>query len=456
MARERGFAIDADGFERLMQEQRERARAAQKKEIVKLSEIKTKEATKFLGYETLSAEGTILEIVENNGKFAAVLDQSPCYAEMGGQIGDAGTLSARGRSWKITNTTKSGNVFLHFVEGEEPPPVGAKATIVADEKRRRAIERNHTATHLLHFALHELVGKDVAQKGSFVADDKMTFDFNSAALSPEQVAAVERRVNELILENAPVCWTEVAHEEVKNNAGVMQFFGEKYGDVVRVIQIGGNAHALDGYSMELCGGTHVRAVGELGLFRIVSESAIAAGVRRIEALTGMGAYDFARAEAQELKSLSEKSKTPISDLGKKFEAMQEERSALIKQLEAFRQKELAGLAKTLLADAKELAGTKRVSAVVPAENPNDLRELASQLVKQLGENGVVILGAKLAEDKVSVCAACAPGAIKAGTAAGKLVSEICGKLGGKGGGKPDFAMGGGKDASALAQVFQNL
>ncbi|MGF0069426.1 alanine--tRNA ligase [Candidatus Spyradosoma sp. SGI.093] len=457
MARERGYSVDEKAFEALMTEQRERARAAQKKQIVTLSEIETKDATQFLGYETLSAEATILEIVDSKGKLAVVLDRTPCYAEMGGQVGDTGTLSARGRAWKIVNTQKSGNVFLHFVEGDEPPPVGAKATVVVDEKRRRAIERNHTATHLLHYALHSVVGKDVSQKGSFVSDEKLTFDFNSAALTPAQVAEVERTVNELVLADNVVSWTEIPHEQAKENANIMQFFGDKYGDVVRVIQVGGNARALDGYSMELCGGTHVRATGELGQFRIVAEGAIAAGVRRIEALTGMAAYAHGVAETQTLKKLSEKTKTPVADLQKKFETLAEEKSALEKQLAAVRQKELAQLANALAETAKDAGATRRVAAVVPAAgSPNDLREIASQLVKKLGENGVVVLGAAFGADKVSVVAACAPGAVKAGTAAGRLVSELCGRLGGKGGGKPDFAMGGGKDAAKLAEVFAAL
>ncbi len=302
IARERGFSVDEKVFNELMNEQRERARAAQKKQIVALSEIKTKTETEFLGYETLSAEATILEIADNKGKLAVIVDKTPCYAEMGGQVGDSGTLSARGKAWKISNTQKHGNVFLHFIDGNEAPPVGAKATIVVDEKRRNAIERNHTATHLLHFALHEIVGKEVAQKGSFVSDEKLTFDFNSKALSAEQVSAVEAKVNALVRGNAPVSFCEIPHEEAKKNPKIIQFFGDKYGDVVRVIQVGGNAKNLDGFSMELCGGTHVRATGELGLFRIVSENAIAAGTRRIEALTGTAAYELATEETRLLKN----------------------------------------------------------------------------------------------------------------------------------------------------------
>lgn len=467
MARERGYTVDEHVFNALMHEQRERARAAQKKQIVKLSELHTKDATPFLGYETLSAEATILEIVETDGKIAAVLDRTPCYAEMGGQVGDTGTLSARGRAWKISDTQKSGNVFLHFIDGNEPPPVGAKCTVIVDERRRRAIQRNHTATHLLHCALHRIVGNDVSQKGSFVSDEKLTFDFNSAALTPAQVADVEKTVNEFIIANSTVSWTEIPHEQAKANANIMQFFGDKYGDIVRVIQVGGNAHALDGYSMELCGGTHVRATGELGLFRIVGESAIAAGVRRIEALTGTAAYAHDVAETHLLKKLSEKTKTPVADLLKKFESLAEEKSALEKKLGAVRQREFAQLANALAANAKDVpaaadtpAGTpslRRAAAIVrAAETPADLREIATQLVKALGENGVAILGAAFAPDRVSVVAACAPGAVKSGAAAGKIVSALCAKLGGKGGGKPDFAMGGGKNAAALDAAFAAL
>ncbi len=441
MARERGFTIDEKVFDVLMSEQRERARAAQKKQIVALSEIKTKTDTQFLGYETLSAEGTILEIAESDGKLAVILDRTPCYAEMGGQVGDTGTLAARGKQWKITNTQKSGNVYLHFIEGDEPPAVGAKATILVDENRRRAIERNHTATHLLHFALHTIVGKDVSQKGSFVSDEKLTFDFNSVALTPEQVSAVEAKVNELVLKNSPVSWREIPHEEAKSNENIIQFFGDKYGDIVRVIQVGGKERELDGYSMELCGGTHVRATGELGLFRIIGENAIAAGVRRIEAVTGTVAYEHDVAETHLLKKLSDRTKTPVVALEKKIDSLIEEWSALNKQLRSAKQKELA-------TQANELAKTAKdgivVSGIKDAKTPDALREIATMTIKQLGDNGFVAIGAETGSGKLSVVVSCAPGAVKLGKHAGKTVSEICTKLGGKGGGKPDFAMGAGK------------
>ena len=190
-----------------------------------------------------------------------------------------------------------------------------------DRPRREAIQRHHTVTHLLHWALHEVVSQDATQKGSYVGPEKLTFDFSSAPLTPQQVADVERLVNERILENAAVTWTEVSYGDMKARRDIMQFFGEKYGDVVRVVQIGGKPAALDGYSMELCGGTHTRATGEIGLFRIVGESAIAAGIRRIEAVSGLEAYKRANEELQLIKAVAGKVNSPVGELEKKIEAL---------------------------------------------------------------------------------------------------------------------------------------
>ena len=219
----------------------------------------------------------VQEVVALKDKTVVVLNNSVCYAEMGGQVGDTGELTGSGRLWHIVNTQKSGNTWLHFIEGDDAPSPGEHVTVEYDAARRAAIQRHHTVTHLLHWALHEVVSREASQKGSFVGPDKLTFDFNSAALTPAQVRDVERLVNERIVENAGVSWTEMPYAEVKSRPQVMQFFGDKYGDTVRVVQIGGHAAKLDGYSMELCGGTHTRATGEIGLFRIVSEAAIAAG-----------------------------------------------------------------------------------------------------------------------------------------------------------------------------------
>src|SRR5208282_5755789 len=258
-----------------------------------------------VGYEKLETPAKVLEVVSLKDKTAVILDTSTCYAEMGGQVGDTGELlvaanvnsrtSALSQArLRITNTQKSGNTWLHFVTGENLPAIGNQVVLEVDVPRRNAIQRHHTVTHLLHWALHEVVSREASQKGSFVGPDKLTFDFNSAPLTPQQVADIEKLVNERILENAPVTWMEVKHNHVKDRKDVMQFFGDKYGEWVRVVQIGGTPTALDGYSMELCGGTHTRATGEIGLFRITGESAIAAGVRRVEAVAGLNAYDVAK------------------------------------------------------------------------------------------------------------------------------------------------------------------
>ncbi|MCA9633772.1 MAG: hypothetical protein KC766_39240, partial [Myxococcales bacterium] len=257
LARERGLKVDVDGFTKLMERQKEMAREAGKKnkQVVSVSEIETKAPTKFIGYDNLEADVKVLEVVEMKDKTAVVLDVSTCYAEMGGQIGDAGQIILGANTFPITATTKVGNTWLHFLGGDEAPPVDATVKLVVDAPRRHAIERHHTVTHILHWALHEVVSKDATQKGSSVTPDKLTFDFNSAALTAQQLADIERLVNERIVANDPVSWSEVPYVEAKANNGIMALFGEKYGDLVRVVQIGGQPHKLDGWSMELCGGT---------------------------------------------------------------------------------------------------------------------------------------------------------------------------------------------------------
>ncbi|HMJ05511.1 MAG TPA: alanine--tRNA ligase-related protein, partial [Chthoniobacterales bacterium] len=317
MARERGLTVDTAGFERLMEEQRERARKAQKKTVVELAESDDRAATNFLGYEHDHTGADVEEITSVKGRAAVVLNNSVCYAEMGGQVGDRGVIESDGRQWSIANTQKAGNTFVHLLDGEDAPVPGEHVTVRVDATRRRAIERHHSVTHLLHWALHESVSREAVQKGSYVGPEKLTFDFSSAALTPEQVREVERLVNERIAANANVSWREIPYAEAKQRADIQQFFGDKYGDVVRVVQIGGRPNELNGYSMELCGGTHVRTTGDIGWFKIVSESAIAAGIRRIEAVAGAEVLRWAENEAarqQEKFELLSKKKTGLAAL----------------------------------------------------------------------------------------------------------------------------------------------
>src|SRR5207248_1355834 len=222
---------------------------------------------------------------------------SVLYAEMGGQVGDTGQIIGETKTWQVSNTQKSGTSWIHMLDQSDAPTIGEHVTVRIDVPRRREIERHHTVTHILHWALHELVSRDATQKGSYVGPDKLTFDFSSAALTKQKVREVEELVNKKIAENAPVSWTEIPYAEARKRPDIQQFFGEKYGDLVRVVQIGGDVEALNGYSMELCGGTHVRATGEIESFRIVREEAIAAGVRRIEAVSGAAARQWAKVEA---------------------------------------------------------------------------------------------------------------------------------------------------------------
>jgi alanyl-tRNA synthetase len=449
MARERGLTVDTAGFEKLMQEQRARARAAQKKTVIELSEVETKKPTAFLGYDQLSTQASVLEIVELKDKTAVVLDSSVCYAEMGGQVGDTGEIVHVADTWRIANTQKSGHTWLHFLEGVDTPAVGSQVTLNVEVRRRHAIERHHTVTHLLHWALHEVVSREASQKGSFVGPDKLTFDFNAAALTSQQIRDVEELVNERIVENAAVSWSELPYSEVKSHPDIMQFFGEKYGDTVRVVQIGGDARKLDGYSMELCGGTHTRATGEIGLFRIVSEAAIAAGVRRIEAVAGLTAYDLAMTDSERLKQIALKIGSPLPELEKKLDAFLAQQKELEKALKSATQREAAGRAKDLLTRVETIGGIPAIIANLGAADGDTLQTVVDSIKGQF--KGVIVLGGS-ANGAVALVAAVTPD-FTAKAQAGKIIQTIAPLVGGKGGGKPENARGGGKDAAKLEEAL---
>jgi len=454
MARESGYTVDIAGFNTLMEEQRTRARAAQKKEVISLSQVETTTPTKFVGYDNLAVDAKVLEVVSLKDKTAVILDASACYAEMGGQVGDTGELTSNGQLWRVSNTQKSGNTFLHFLETENlnletVPVAGSTVTLSVDANRRNAIQRHHTVTHLLHWALHEVASKEASQKGSFVGPDKLTFDFNSAPLTPQQVADIEKLVNERILENAGVSWSEVPYADVKPRKDVMQFFGDKYGDTVRVVQIGGSAGLLNGYSMELCGGTHTRATGEIGLFRILGENAIAAGVRRIEAVAGLTAYDAMKLDRELIKAVAGKVGSPVHELDKKIEALLAHQKELEKQLKSAQQREASNA-------ASELLGRVHITNEIPAiihnlggVDGNFLQAVADSLKGRF--KGVIVLGGA-ADSAVALVATVSP-EFTAKIQAGKIIQTIAPIVGGKGGGKPDNARGGGKDASKLDEAL---
>jgi alanyl-tRNA synthetase/REP element-mobilizing transposase RayT len=684
MARERGLTVDKEGFEKLMEEQRARARAAQKKEVISLSQIETTTPTKFVGYENLAVQAKVLEVVSLKDKTAVILDASACYAEMGGQVGDTGELASNGQFWRVTNTQKSGNTFLHFIETESTEPATGDATsrgahapsrvpdralavgtdarqrassgttkpqysrrnlphferpwakymvtfstrerrqltpperdlvlksvlyahdhgqyqiyaacvmpdhvhllfepqikeqdkegrsvfwslsdilqgiksasahninklsgqsghvweqesmdrmlrgqsdleekfhyicrnpweagivdatesyqwlwtpgaeesramarvgaadeasaatrearvlpaqvivlpareiafpvagsmvkLTVDKSRRDAIQRHHTVTHLLHWALHEVASKEASQKGSFVGPDKLTFDFNSAPLTPAQLADIEKLVNERILENAGVTWSEVPYADVKSRKDVMQFFGDKYDDTVRVVQIGGGAGKLDGYSMELCGGTHTRATGEIGLFRIVGESAIAAGVRRIEAVAGLAAYEVMKLDRELIKTIAGKVNSPMHELEKKIESTLAHQKALEKEVQIALQRNASNAASELLGLAQNVNGIPVITHNLGDANGEFLQAIADSLKGRF--KGVVVLGGG-SESSVTLIATVSSD-FTAKVQAGKIIQQIAPIVGGKGGGKPDNARGGGKDAGKLDEAL---
>ena len=455
LATERSLSVDTAGFETEMEKQRARGRAAHVKEIVIAATegdvIVDHKPTEFVGYSLDAAgstEATLVDIVKTEKDTFLAFDKTPFYAEMGGQTGDTGSIEIAGLKLDVVDTIKdkSGR-FLHKLSAALPAslvPISGKATLHVAIDRRRAISRHHSAEHLIHWALRKTLGTHVRQAGTSKTPDRMRFDFSHfEAVKPEQLREIELLVNQRILDNAKVDTYETDFD--KKPEGTLAFFGEKYGKVVRVVDIGS-------YSRELCGGTHVSTTGEIGLVKIVSEAAIAAGTRRLEVVAGQAALDFIATREAALSTVSHQLSAGPLDVAKKLDALLAHKAELEKKLKAFEQKAAAGLADELVSKASERDGLKWVSATVPAEAPEALRSLGSQVAAKLGES-VVVLGAILG-DKASVVAFCSPAAIKSGHQAGKIIADVCGKLGGKGGGKPDFAMGGGKDVSALADVLK--
>ncbi len=446
MAAERGLQIDKERFEELMQEQRARARSARKSEVIRVAGNTSEHSTEFLGYHADSTTAQVLDSIEQDGTRAVILDRSVCYAEMGGQVGDHGALKGESISVSILDTRRSGDAILHIVEAGKLPQQGSTVEVAVDAPRRRAIERHHTTTHLLHWALHEAVSKDAAQKGSFVGPDKLTFDFNCEALTPDQLTTIERLVNERILENSPVSWQEMPYQDVQANPEIMQLFGERYPDVVRVVQIGGQAERLDGYSMELCGGTHLRHTGEAGTFRILSESAIAAGVRRIEAVAGVPALDYARQREQLLSEVAGKLKSPLPELTRKLDNLLAERQQLEKSLTRLQQQNADAEIAELITKFPQgpIVHSTQSSAAVLQEMLNALKKRSFPGLAMLvvDDNERLHLGVYSGENS------------RDANPAGKFLQQVAPTAGGKGGGKPDMARGAAPQRDKLANLLE--
>jgi alanyl-tRNA synthetase len=483
IARERGLRVDIAWFEKLMEQQRARARKAQKKEEISVEEGElVVEPTEFLGYDFLETESVVEAVLsgKKSDELNIVLDRTPLYAEMGGQVGDRGLLHVPGSDWtevgqlRVLDTQKRGDVFVHraqVIEGRAPEP-GEAVRISVDADRRKLIQGHHTVTHLLHWALHEVVSRDASQKGSYVGPDKLTFDFSSAPLTPEQKRDVEKLVNEKIAENTPVSWTEIPFAEAKQRKDIIQFFGEKYGDTVRVLQIGGAPRALDGYSMELCGGTHVSSTAEIGPFRIVKEEAIAAGVRRIEAVAGNAARSWGKHEAarqqEKFEALARK-KTDIAalpafeDNAATTEMLQriDARAAHLERVEVEVRDWEKQNAKTAEAEvrtraaqiANQLAAShtgKTFGVAEVQDGDGKLLQAVADTLKSKFNGPIFLIGAT--DGSVALIAS-VPKAMTSKIQANKLIQQIAPIVGGKGGGRPESAQGAGKNAGKIEMAL---
>ncbi len=455
IARERNLKLDELGFEAAMNAQRERARAAGKFGTNYNDKLAVDSETDFHGYDTLSetspviglfSVGKVVDSLSTGQAGQVVLANTPFYAESGGQVGDTGYLKTNTGSFRVTDTQKQGKTFIHFGQVETGSiQVGAVVTAEVDSVRRKAVILNHSATHLMHAALRQVLGAHVEQKGSLVNEERLRFDFlHPEAVTAEQIAEVEAIVNMQIRANA-AAFAHLMDMESAKAAGAMALFGEKYGDIVRVMQIG--------FSTELCGGCHVERTGDIGLFKIVSEGGVAAGIRRIEAVTGANALAWLNEVNTRLGNVARLLKSSSNEVLEKTEALIQRNRALEKELEQLKGK-IASQAGSNLADqALDISGIKVLAANLEGADPKSLRDTVDQLKNKLGK-AVVILAA-VADGKVSLVA----GVTKDETAkvkAGDLLGFVASQLGGKGGGRPDMAQGGGTDVAALPQALASV
>ncbi|MBA3829704.1 MAG: alanine--tRNA ligase [Taibaiella sp.] len=452
IAQEIGWSVDEEGFEKELKKQKERSRAATALDTDDWVVVKEGGATKFVGYEQLQAKAEVLKYrrVKSKGKesYQIVLDTTPFYAESGGQVGDTGELIFPNDSIQITDTKKENDLTIHFAE-VLPENISAPVLAKVDAGRRVATEVHHSATHLLHAALREVLGTHVAQKGSLVNEEYLRFDFSHfAKMSSEEVARVEAIVNEKIRTNIPVVIKNMLKDEAVA-MGAMALFGEKYGNVVRVVVMDAN------YSIELCGGTHVGATGQLGFFKIISESAVAAGVRRIEAVSGRAAEHYINEQLQLIGNIQAQLKN-AKDPVKAIEKIQEERNVLEKQVESMEGKQLALLRDDLLAKKKTINGINYIGAIVETGNAEALKKLCNDLKNHLADH-VIALGTNIG-GKPFVAVGVAENIVAAkGLDAGKIIKEqIAPLIKGGGGGQKTLATAGGQDANQLEAAIAKV
>ena len=458
VARERGLTVDMDGFETEMTLQKERARKAGDFDSKK-STITIENSTEFLGYEQFKNSAIISAIIKDNksvdslneGEEAiVVIDKSSFYGESGGQSGDHGTLSKNGAQFKVTDTQKqASNAFEHHgIQAKGALQVGDAVEASIDQDRRKKIMNNHSATHLLHEALRQVLGDQVNQKGSLVESEKLRFDFShDEVVSRANLDKVEVIVNQQILGNTQVI-TEETDIKTAKKSGAMALFGEKYGDMVRVLSMGD-----DNFSVELCGGTHVQRLGDIGRFKVISESGIAAGVRRIEAVTGIDAYQLDKKNENTLSMIASLTKSSNSMALDKVKQLISNQKNLEKQIAVFQKQLASDQGDSLLSKATEVKGVKVLATEVLDIPAKDLRDLADKLKDKLG-SAIVVL-AVVSDKKVSLVAAVTKN-LTDKYQAGNILNHVATQVGGKGGGRADMAQGGGTEPEKLSMALSSI
>ncbi len=449
MAREKGIEVDLEGFEKLMQEQKERARADGKfsagesgREIDVISENVDFE---FIGYSNHEANAEIVAVNRDKKNPSVWLNRSPFYAESGGQVADTGTIKKGEQVMKVLDVQKSSKGFEHFVD-KLPEDLSGSWTASINRERRTEIQKHHSVTHLMHAALREALGDHVAQKGSLVEPGRLRFDFSHyEAVTAEQLEAIERRVNEKIQENIPLS-VEVMGIEQARERGAMMLFGEKYGDEVRVVSFDPD------FSMELCGGTHAKATGEIGYFRFLNESSAAAGIRRVEAVAGKEADELIRTEKKELgkiRSLFGSSDQPAAEIEKLISKNKE----LNKELEELKKKEASGALDSILENGTSAGDATLYTGKVEGADMDILKQMGHRALQLKDSGSVVVLASSNSEGKVFLMAAITPDLVEKGVQAGKLVSVLGKIVGGGGGGQPDLATAGGRFPEKIDEAF---
>ncbi|SFX72517.1 alanine--tRNA ligase [Marinospirillum alkaliphilum] len=462
IARERQLTIDEAGFEQEMEAQRDRARAASHFGMDYNSLIKVDRATEFTGYETaegsarvvgLYRDGQPVETLQEGEQGVVLLDSTPFYAESGGQVGDSGQLLATGLRFDVQDTTKAGEAHLHQgVLAEGTLSKGQQLTARVNNSVRTRTRANHSATHLLHAALRQVLGTGVQQKGSLVDSERLRFDFSHGeAVSPVQLQEITRLVNEQIRANAAVT-TELLDLETARARGAMALFGEKYADEVRVLSMG-TQQDQQPFSIELCGGLHVNRTGDIALFHITSESGIASGVRRIEGVTGEAALNYLLGREQQLLQAASQLKVKPEQLLERLENNQERTRQLEKEIQQLKKKLASGTGTDLTAQTEQVGDIKVLASLIDGADVKTLRDLMDQLKQKLAPAAVVL--AAVEGDKVSLIAGIS-GEAKDRLHAGKLVNHVALQIGGKGGGRPDMAQAGGTDAAALPAALASV